>query len=158
MGPPIDYNKASILIAILNQDTRKKRQIRTISECSDVDIRWFKTESIPDDVRRDTAFGKEIWLASLERSLVDCHAMEECEPYPIVLLLIQNMVDGSVDIEKLMRFAREEECSGFFEKVMIELSNRELKIPKELLVRMKADPDPNIKIVVKNAWNTVMGG
>ena len=157
-GPPIDYDRPSIMIAVLDLDTRKRRKMRSISECSDVDIRWFKTEMIPDDVRRDTVSGAEIWLASLERSMVDCHAMEECEPYPIVLLLIQNMVDGSVDIEKLMRIAREEGCSGFFEKVLIELSNGKLKIPKGLLVRMKAGPDKNIERAVKNAWNTVMGG
>ena len=157
-GPPIDYDIPSIMIAVLNPDTRKKRKIRSVSECSDVGISWFKTEGIPDDVRRDTAFGTEAWLASLERSLVDCYKMEECEPYPIVLLLIQNMVDGSLDVEKLMKIAREEGCSDLFENVMIELSNKKLKIPEGLLGRKKTDPDPSIKRVVKNAWNTVMGG
>lgn len=157
-GPPIDYDISSIMIAVLDLETRKKRKMQSISECSKVDVRWFKTDRIPDDVRRDMVFGTEIWLASIERSLVDCHAMGECEPYPIVLLLVQNMVDGSVDIEKLMKLAQEAGCSVFFEKVMIELSNSKLGIPEELLGRMKAGSDTNIERVVKSALNTVMGG
>ncbi len=163
-GPPIDHDQKSALAAVLslNQNTHWINYLQALSEVTNIKLKWFNVKTIPNDVKREKILGSNIWLASVERGIVDCVVHHDCDLYPTILLLLQNMSEKNIDGEKLKNMAKINGRYEFFLSVILEintimdeeliqLSNSETKIAEK-------NQKSEILDTVKKAHNTLMGG
>ncbi len=161
-GPPIDHVQNSALIAILNPNTHLRNYLKTLSEISHIKLLWFDIEMIPIDIKRENMFGSTVWLASVERGIVDCIVHRECDLYPAILLLLQNISEENINYERLMDIAENRGVHDIFLSVIYEINNVMGKIMIELkskdIALAKANQKPEISDTVKKAYNTLMGG
>ncbi len=157
-GFPIDHEQDTALVALANPDSRSKRYITALLECTSTHLRWFPVERIERDIKRIDIYGSVIWLASFERGIVDCIAYDESGLYPVALLLIQNAIKGDVRWDILIRIAEERGVQNLFSKVLREISLTSIDIPGDILKGQKVESDKEVRKTVMNALNTVRGG
>jgi hypothetical protein len=154
-GMPIDVDERSILVMVREQNTRKERMLQTIKDCTDLNFGWRSTDIIPEDVKRDMLFGVEVWISSVERGIVDSIKLDECGYYPIFLILFQNIVNGSMDLQKIMEYAQDREVDHILGPAIYAISDRLNEI--DLPINIKKGQDPEIKKSIDLALNTVLG-
>ncbi len=154
-GMPIDVDERSILVMIKEQNTRKERMLQTIKDCTDLKVGWRPTNIIPEDVKRDTLFGVKVWISSVERGMVDSIKLDECGHYPIFLLLVQNILNRSIDLHKIMEYAEDQDIDHIFGPAILAISDRLSDI--DLPINIKHGQDPEIRKSVNLALNTVLG-
>ena len=119
-------------------------------------------ENIPPDIKRIDYLNVEIWMASVERGIIEC--LTGKTPfilYGIYLALLQNRLDNVMDMEYLKKLAIEEKCLPRVLAVMSEfneVSGKEI-FPlkgKERNMARKARATVDKK-EIKHTINTVMG-
>lgn len=155
-GPPMDVEEKTVLIMVKGMDARKDRMVNTIAKCTEYHLKWEPTNWIPIDVQRRTVHGADVWISSLERGMVDSIKSGECGYYPIFLLLVQNIVNGSVDVKTLTDLSDENETAMIFKGALSIIDGRipSFELPEGLLV----SPDKEVSSTVEMALNTVLGG
>ncbi|HHD15292.1 MAG TPA: hypothetical protein ENK47_01125 [Euryarchaeota archaeon] len=154
-GMPIDVDERSILVMVKEHNKRKERMLQTIKDCTNLKVGWRPTNIIPEDVKRETLFGVEVWISSVERGMVDSIKLDECDHYPIFLLLVQNIVNGSIDLQKIMEYAEDQDMDHIFGPAILAISDRLSDI--DLPINIKKGEDPEIRKSVNLALNTVLG-
>jgi len=163
-GPPIDHEQNSALIAVLdlNQNNHWKNYLQALSEVTSIKLAWFDNNTIPKDVKHVRILGSNIWLASVERGIVDCIVNQDCDLYPAILLLLQNMSEENIDGEMLKSIALKNKVQEFFLAVIYEIN----KIMKKTIIDLdpneisiaRSNLKPKIIDIIKKAYNTLMGG
>ncbi|MDO8728166.1 MAG: hypothetical protein Q7J35_19095 [Candidatus Methanoperedens sp.] len=119
-------------------------------------------ENIPPDVKRIDYLNAEIWMASVERGIIEC--LTGKTPfilYGAYLALLQNRLDNVMDLEYFRKLAIEENCLPRVLAVMSEfneVSGKEIfpMTEKERSITRKAMATVDKK-EIKHAINTVMG-
>ena len=155
-GFPVDYEQNTVLIAILGDNIRVKRYIRVLDVASTMKVSYFVVDSIGRDIKRVDIYGTRIWMASLERGLVDCLEQGECPIYPVVLLLLQNR--DVLDWTKLLTMLKNSPHRKTFGTVALTLMNLGLDVPQEVESALPDTDDLDAKKAVKDAYQTLMGG
>ncbi|MEA3557948.1 MAG: hypothetical protein U9R75_01715 [Candidatus Thermoplasmatota archaeon] len=154
-GIPIDVDEKCILIMVKKQNTRKERMLDAIKESTEYVLRWQATNNIPKDVQRRNISGAEVWISSMERGMVDSIKTEECGKYPIFLLLVQNAVNRSVDLQNLMEYAKEQEIENIFGSALSIISDRLSNFDD--IYGFHGPHDKDVIRSVDMALNTVLG-
>jgi hypothetical protein len=161
-GPPIDHEQRTILVAVFKKSARIENYLKTLAEITPIRLSWFFIEKIPKDVKRQKIFNSKVWLASIERGIVDCIEQHDCDIYPIILLILQNIIENTLDKKKLIEIAQKKDAYEFVLTVIFEIN----MIMKKPIVKLNvseqaiasANRKPEISETVKKAYNTVMGG
>ena len=165
-GQPVDHDQDSALIAILHPRPRYSRFLSALSAVAPADVLWYAVNTIPVDITRQDIYGATIWIASTERGLIDCILHHDCSTYVVALLLLQNFMENTMDLSKLLMIA---EGCGVGEIPVILLSEfsriaGNIPIPFEKLNVKEARakmPDPELSALIdasEKAYNTLMGG
>ena len=154
-GMPIDVDEKCMLIMVKGSNARKERMLGAIAQCTDHKVKWESTESIPKDVKRTLLFGTEVWISSPERGMVDSIKEQECSYYPIFLLMVQNIVGGSLDLRILMEYAEDSGVTNIFSQALTIVSDKVTDIGQA--VKFNGKPDPEVARSVELALNTVLG-
>lgn len=165
-GPPVDHEQDSALVAVLNPTSRYSNYLMTISAVSPTDLKWHGIDTVPNDITRQDVYGSTIWIASLERGLIDCVVHQDCSTYVIALLLLQNIMDRTVDTPRLLQMA-----SGYgVGEILIMFMSEFNRIAEDDLVSLEAtavsearkrlDSHQLSDIIdaAENAFNTLMEG
>ncbi len=165
-GPPVDHDQDSALITVLNPNAKSSIHLMTLFAVSPTELVWHPTEGIPDDITRQDIYDANVWIASVERGLVDCYQYKDCTTYVTALLLLQNIMNGSIKISTLVHIA---EDNGVGDDFIILLSGLNKAAGKELVpLNAKDVIDGEKKLDAKlisdlveaggKAYNTLMGG
>lgn len=155
-GFPVDHGQNTVLIAILDDNIHIKRFLSVLDVASQMKVSHFVTGSIGRDIKRMDIYGARIWIASLERGLIDCLERAECPVYPVVLLLLQNL--DVLDWAKLLSMLENSPHRKTFGTAAHTLMELGLDIPQEVGSTLPDSKDPDIKKAAKDAYQTLMGG
>lgn len=172
---PVDYDPQIYMVNILKKNypilssrimvlgkLHKVRVYEKMEEASEMTVIVNTCESIPPDVKRIDYLNVEVWIASVERGIIECLTRNTpFTKYGTYLALLQNMLDNDIDLEYFRKLAVEENCLALVLSVMSEfneVSGKEI-FP---LTGEERDVDRKGKATVdkkeiKHAINTVMG-
>ena len=155
-GFPIDFEQNTVMISILGDNIHVKRYVRALNDATQMNISYFVVGSIGRDIRRMNIYGTRIWMASLERGLVDCLEQGECPIYPVILLLLQNrdVLDWGRLLE-ILKVSTHKKTFGTVARTLMELG---LDVPQEVKIALPNTKDPDVVKAVKDAYQTLMGG
>lgn len=121
---PVDYDPPVYLVNVLKDSYKRlyprlktlgklaniKVYDKSMGEAGDVTIILRECESIPPDILRTDFLGAEVWMASVERGIIECLTGETpFTLYGIYLSLLQNRLDNAIDIDYFKRLAEEGE-------------------------------------------------
>lgn len=155
-GFPIDYEQNTVLIAILYDNVHIKRFLRVLDVASQMKVSHFVVGSIGRDIKRMDIYGTRIWMASLERGLLDCLEQGECPIYPVILLLLQNRdVLDWANLLTMLENSPHRKTFGTAAHTLMELG---LDVPQEVKIALPNTKDPDVVKAVKDAYQTLMGG
>ncbi len=106
----VHYKRLHPRIKALGKLANIKVYERGIGEASDITIILRTCESIPPDIIRTDFLGAEVWMASVERGIIECLTGETpFTLYGVYLALLQNRLDNALDIVYFKRLAEEED-------------------------------------------------
>ncbi|GFO96372.1 hypothetical protein ig2599ANME_0560 [groundwater metagenome] len=172
---PVDYDPPLYVINIL-----RKNYIRLYPRVSALgklpDIRVYENaggagditiianacESIPPDVKKVDFLNAGVWMASVERGIIECLTVKTpFTLYGVYLALLQNRLDNVIDPAYFRRLAGEENCLPLILAVMSEFNKVSGKDIFELTrdekrIGRRAKGMVNGK-EIKRAINTVIG-
>lgn len=116
-------------------------------------------ESIPPDVKRTGFLNTEVWMASVERGLIECLVGDTpFAVYGAYLALLLNAVDGTIDLPYFKKLASEGNCLPKVLSILREFNEAsgktifELTETEKKMARRVAD-----KKEIRHAINTVIG-
>lgn len=155
---PIDYDTDAVMLNVLGLDDRIKRRLHALSRASGFRLIVKPAERIPEDVVKQSIYGSDIWIAGVERGVVEALAGNDCTTYGAYLVLLQNLSEGALLKEKLLEvaheYAMESEVLSILNAINCE-AGRDL-VPLSGDEKMKAKRLANIT-EIRNAINTVFG-
>lgn len=170
---PVDYDPPMYVVNILKDQYKRlyprlktlgrlaniKVYEKSIGEAGDITIILRICESIPPDIIRTDFLGAEVWMASIERGIIECLTMEmPFTLYGVYLSLLQNRLDNALDIVYLKRLAEEEGILPLVLEIMSkfnELMGKELfELASEEKRTAKGRVDEK---EIKHTVNTVRG-
>lgn len=127
---PIDYVSDTILIHIRDLTERDRTRIQAIENISDIEIIPMNLDRMPLCIIRDRIHGMEVWTAPVERAQVEAFIHGDCTSYAAHLVLLQNMMVGDIDLERLMEMAKNEDMAGTMAATLLRFSKRtSIRIP-----------------------------
>lgn len=172
---PVDYDPQIYMVNILKKHypglsprvmvlgkLSGVRVYEKIGEAGEMTIIANACENIPPDVKRIDYLNVEVWIASVERGIIEClTGKTPFTLYGTYLALLQNRLDNVMDQDYLKKLAIEENCLPRFLAVMSEfneVSEKEIfpltEEERSIAGEAKAAVD---KKEIKHAINTVMG-
>ncbi|MBU4373805.1 MAG: hypothetical protein KKD69_00265 [Euryarchaeota archaeon] len=171
---PIDYDPPIYAINILKEHYKRfYPRLKTLGKLANIKVYENEVarepgeitivtdacEGIPPDVVRTDFLGIEVWIASVERGIVECLTRKTSFTlYGTYLVLLQNRLDNALDIAFLKKLAKEENYLPQVMAVMLkfnEIAGKEIfKITDEEKSMAQAWVDEK---EVRHAINTVMG-
>jgi DNA-binding Lrp family transcriptional regulator len=163
-GTAVDYDRDFILVAYAKGDPKTKQAmlLTALSRATPVEMAWMRVGSVPKDVMRKKVLGSEVWLASLERGIMDSLARRDFPAPAALSILLQNLLDGNVDVGRLRAVARESEQ---YERLCFIALASNKRAGKRLLPLTSEDrrlagkvSDPVLSAAVRSALNSVLGG
>ncbi len=171
---PVDYDPPIYVVNILKGHYKRlyprlktlgklaniKVYDKSMGESGDVTIILRVCESIPPDVIRIDFFGAEVWMASIERGIIECLTMETpFTLYGVYLSLLQNRLDNALDIVYLKRLAEEEGILPLVLAIMSKFNELMGKELFELTPEEKRTAKGRVdEKEIKHTVNTVRGG
>ncbi len=170
---PVDYDPPIYAVNILKSHYKrlnlrlmalgKLANIRVyeekIGEAGDITIITFACESIPPDIIRSDFLGAGVWIATVERGIIECIDRETpFTLYGAYLALLQNRLDNVLDIVNLKKLAEEEGCLPLMLSVMSKFNKIAGKEIFELTEKEKSIAQDRVdEKEIRHALNTVMG-
>ncbi len=172
---PVDYDPQIYMVNILKKHypglsprvmvlgkLSGVRVYEKIGEAGEMTIIANACENIPPDVKRIDYLNVEVWIASVERGIIEClTGKTPFTLYGTYLAMLQNRLDNVMDQDYLKKLAIEENCLPRFLAVMSEfneVSEKEIfpltEEERSIAGEAKAAVD---KKEIKHAINTVMG-
>jgi len=153
------YKRFNLRLMALGKLANIKVYEKKIGEVGDITIITYACESIPPDIMRSDFLGVEVWIASVERGIIECIDRETpFTMYGTYLALLQNRLDNVLDIAYLKKLAEEEGCLPLTLSVMSEFN----KIADQEIFELTENEKSIAKGWVdekdiRHAINTVMG-
>jgi hypothetical protein len=163
-GTAIDYDLDSILIAFTGKEREGEttRLLAALSSATPIKMTWLCVEDIPKEITRRHIFGSDIWIASLERGILDSLAQRDFPISADLAILLQNLLDGNIDKVRLKAVAEE---LGIWGKVclLIQTFNKGagrvlLPLTAEERDLARKATDPTLSENARSALNSVLGG
>ncbi|HEY9204561.1 MAG TPA: hypothetical protein VIO58_01470 [Candidatus Methanoperedens sp.] len=172
---PVDYDPPIYMVSILKKKYRRLyprvsalgrlpgiRVYEKTGDVGDITIVTNACDSIPPDIKRIDFLNAAVWIASVERGIIECLVKET--PFTIYgtyLALLQNRLDNVIDVTYFRKLAAEENCLPLVLAVMSgfnDISGKEIfeLTGEEKRTAGKARGMVDIK-EIKHAINTVMG-
>ncbi len=172
---PVDYDPQIYMVNILKKHYPSflprimalgklpgVRVHENMGEEGDMIIIASACENIPPDVKRIDYLNVEVWIASVERGIIEClTGKTPFTLYGAYLALLQNMLDNVIDPEYFRKIAIDENCLPQILSVMSEfneVSGKEIftltQKERSMVRKDKAAVD---KKEINHAINTVMG-
>ncbi len=132
---------------------------KNMEEAGDITIIIYECESIPPDVIRSDILGVEVWVASVERGIIECLTRETpFTLYGSYLALLQNRLDNVLDIAYFKKLAEEEESLSLILAVMSKFNEILGKILFKLTEKEKSMAQGWVdEKEIRHVINTVMG-
>ncbi len=170
---PIDYDPPIYVVNILKEQYKRlyprlkalgklaniKVYEKSMGEAGDITIITYACESIPPDVIRTDFMGVEVWIASVERGIIECLTSETpFTLYGVYLALLQNRLDNVLDTVYLKKLAEEEGFLPLILAVMSKFNEVSGKRLFEITEREKSMVEGRVdEKEIKYSINTVMG-
>lgn len=171
---PIDYDPPIYVVNILSEHYKRLySRLKTLGklanirvyenqvtgEAGEITVITDRCESIPADVVRTDFLGTEVWIAPVERGVVECLTMKiPFTTYGTYLVLLQNRLDSALDLAFLKRLAKEEDCLPLVLAVMSKFNDVAGKEVFEITDEEKSTAQGSVdEKEIKHAINTVMG-
>ena len=163
-GTAIDYDKDSILVAYIEKGSEGEttRLLPALSRATPIDMAWFHVKHIPKEIIRRRIYGSDIWIASLERGILDSLVQQDFPTSAILTLLLQNLLDRNINKERFKTIA---EYLGLWEKVCLLIQAFNKGTGRVLLPLTREDQRlaektraPALLASAKSALNSVLGG
>ncbi|PWB51230.1 MAG: hypothetical protein C3F06_10450 [Candidatus Methanoperedenaceae archaeon] len=172
---PIDYDPPIYMVNILKKfypglsprvmalgKLPGVRAYENMGEAGEMTIIPNTCENIPPDVKRIDHLNVEVWIASVERGIIECLTRKTpFTKYGTYLALLQNRLDNAINLEYFRKLAAEENCLPRVLAVMLEfneISGKEIfpltQEDKSMASKATSAVD---KKEIKHAINTVMG-
>ncbi len=172
---PVDYDPSTYVVRILKKFYPKLYpRIRALGKLPGVKVEENPMtggevatlvveacESIPPDVKRVDFLGTGVWMASIERGIVECLVAGNTTftIYGTYLALLQNGIEKAVDLPYLKKLAKDANILPGVLAVMLEFndaSGRDIfeLSENEKVVARRATADKN---EIRRAINTVIG-
>jgi hypothetical protein len=172
---PVDYDPQIYMVNILKKhypglSPRIKvlgklsgvRIYEEMGEAGEMTVIVNACETIPPDVKRIDYLNVDVWIASVERGIIEClNGKTPFALYGIYLALLQNRLDNVIDLAYFRKLEVEENCLALVLSVMSEfneVSGKEIfpltEEERGMARKGKATVD---KKEIKHAINTVMG-
>lgn len=153
------YKRLNLRLMALGKLANIKVYEKKIGEAGDITIITYPCDSIPPDIIRSDFLGVEVWIASVERGLIECINRETpFTLYGAYLALLQNRLDNVIDIAILKKLAEEEGCLRLTLSVMSKFNKIADKEIFELTEKEKSIAQNWVEEKeIKHAINTVMG-
>lgn len=116
-------------------------------------------ESIPPDAARTALLGAEVWIASVERGLIECLTMKTpFTLYGTYLVFLQNRLDNVLDLAYLKKLAEEENFLPQVLEIMLKFNDIAGKEIFDMTGEEKSMAQGWVdEKEIKHAINTVMG-
>lgn len=153
---PIDYVSDTILIHIQDLNERDRTRIKAIGDISGMEIIPINMDRMPLDIIRDHAHGTEVWIAPVERGQIEAFFNGDCTSYAAHLVLLQNIMAGVIDLERLMEMAKNADMTGKMAATLHRFSERtSIQIP-QWIKDLGHDNEANLNDC-DMALNTVIG-
>lgn len=172
---PIDYDPQIYIVNILKKcypeltprvmalgKLSGVRGYEKMGEAGEMTIIANACEKIPPDVKRIDYLNLDVWMASVERGIIEClTGKTPFIQYGTYLAMLQNRLDNVIDLEYLRKLAIEENSLPLVLSVMSEfneVSGKEIfpLTEEEMSMTRKAMTKVDKKDI-KHAVNTVMG-
>lgn len=153
-GFPVDHEQNTLAIALLDMDVHTRHYLETLNCSTDLEISYFSIDSIGQDIKQVKIYGANIWMASFERGLADCLKHAECTPYPVALLIIQNI--DNIDWDILINVI-ETDTKHLFGTIANSLDQLGYNIPKHILNLLPDKENEDMQKAVKDAHSTIQG-
>lgn len=172
---PIDYDPLIYMVNILKKFHPKLsprvmalgklpdvRVYEKIGEAGEMTIIANACENIPPDVKRIDYLNVEVWMASVERGIIEClTGKTPFIMYGTYLALLQNRLDDVIDQDYLKKLAIEENCLPRVLTVMSkfnEVSGKDIfPLTEEERSMARKGKETVDKKEIKHAINTVIG-
>jgi hypothetical protein len=170
---PVDYDPPIYLVNILKEHYKRlcprikalgklaniKVYEKNMGEAGDITIITRACESIPPDIIRTDFLGAEVWIASIERGIIEClTGITPFTSYGVYLSLLQNRLDNALDIVYFKKLAEEEEVLPLVFAIMSKFNDFMGKNFFELTLEEKENARGRVdEKEIKHAVNTVMG-
>jgi len=161
-----DHEQESALVALVDSGTRDRTFLEALDRASMTRLDWLGSDRIPTDISRGEVLGAEVWLASIERGLVDHLVHEDSSVYAVALLTLQNHMEETLDWERLLSIASRKGVLAEFLTLAAEfnrLSDGPL-VDTDLLEKagpgqeLSTDREKDLRQEAARAYNTLMGG
>jgi len=163
-GAAIDYDNDSILVAFIGKDKvgETTKLLSALSSATPIKMIWSCVKDIPKEITRRHIYGSEIWIASIERGILDSLSQHDFPISAVLALFLQNLLDGNINKERLKALAEERRLWGTV-CLLIQAFN---KGAKRVLIPLTAEErhlaqntsDPELLENARNAMNSVLGG
>ncbi|MBN1389257.1 MAG: hypothetical protein JXA22_01300 [Candidatus Thermoplasmatota archaeon] len=141
---PIDYVSDTILIQIRDLTERDRTRIKAIENISGIEIIPLNLDRMPLDMTRDRIHGIEVWTATVERGQIETFIHGDCTSYGAHLALLQNMMGGDIDLQRLMEIAKNAGMTGNMAATLLRFSRRtSIQIP-EWIEALGRDNEANL--------------
>lgn len=170
---PIDYDPPVYAVSILKDHYKRlyprlrvlgklaniKLYEKNMGEAGDITIIINACESIPPDVMRSDFLGVEVWVASVERGIIECLARETpFALYGVYLALLQNRLDNVLDIAYFKKLADEEGSLPVIQSIMSKFDEIAGKRLFEITEEEKSMAEGMVdEKEIRHVINTVMG-
>ena len=163
-GTAIDYDDDSILVAFFGKEKEGQttRLLAALSAATPIKITWMSVENIPKEITRKHIFGSDIWIASVERGILDSIKQHDFPVSANLSILLQNLLEGNINKERFKTIAEE---LGVWDKICL-LIRTFSKGAKRVLLPLTAQErslagktvDNALLENAKSALNSVLGG
>lgn len=170
---PIDYDPPIYAVNILREYYKRlyprlralgklaniKVYEKSMGEAGDITIIAYACESIPPDVIRADFLGVEVWIASVERGIIECLTRKTLFTlYGAYLALMQNRLDNVLNLAYFKKLAGEEVSLPLILAVMLKFNEIAGKSFFEITGREKSMAEGMVdEKEIRHAINTVMG-
>jgi hypothetical protein len=163
-GAAIDYDADSILVAVLDKGraAHATRLLAALSAATPVKLTWMLVDTIPREIARKHIYGCDIWIASVERGILDSIKQRDFPAWANLTLFLQNLLDGNIKKERLVAIAQE---LGIWDRtcLIVQTFNKGAKrvlLPLTAQERGLAGRTADKETVesAKGALNSVLGG
>ncbi len=121
---PLDYDTDSILLNIKDPSRKDRIRLEAVGKISGLNFIIRSIEIMPVDVKRENLYDSEVWISSIERGMVEAFETLDCTDYGAHLLLVQNLIEGGIDLNTLIDYSTEHGLQNKISSTVLVISRK----------------------------------
>jgi hypothetical protein len=155
---PLDYDTDSILLNIKDPSRKDRIRLEAVGKISGLNFIIRSIEIMPVDVKRENLYDSEVWISSIERGMVEAFETLDCTDYGAHLLLVQNLIEGGIDLNTLIDYSTEHGSQNKISSTVLVISRKiGIMIPDRISRLGMEQPELVDHHSLDLALNTVIG-